>query len=949
MRISELQELMGEKYKILRRIGAGGFGEVYLGEHAALGRKVAIKILLESFASQEELVKRFQREARAAATLQHPNIIDIYDVGESEGIYFFVMKYIEGMTLAQKMEQEKRIPQSEIIYIMKQVADALDYAHEHDVVHRDIKPANIMLDQFGKPVLMDFGVARITYEGNLTKTGTLMGTPHYLAPEQPLGKNVDRRSDIYSLGILMYEMLAGKPPFHDENSITLIFKHINEQAPPLKDLVPDADAHLCAVIHKMIAKAPEDRHQTAAEVVEELEALSDIYPMKTTLAGRRSTPATSHNTERLLILAQEHVQQEKISKAIEIFRTIKDRSPDNEVAKKETTALYAKLKERFASHIAALDLTPARLLLAQMEQLVESSELDPLRAELHKAETSMAGTRSMPVPELTRDRPTDPAFPESSAEDVSTLHKGLEEEHTMASRAEEAVSTQIDGLIEQLKFDDASRLISSVRERFPDMAERKTSGLQEAKELYQKLAKAKKLMAAENLEEAEVAFDDFLQAPPMFDYQVLYKLRKEAENLHGQNRKMLFNHLLDKADMFILRKEFESAREPLQKILDRDKNYAPAVRKWKELDDRQFGSSSDAIPAVQAPPVAPAAAAVSAAPKPSAQPVAQSLAAAPAASGSGSRTPLIVVLIVIVLAAIGFFGWQKTHPPEVETIPVPAPPTPTVKPVVPPPTLPPPPTSGKVTVTTEPQGATVLLDGQALSSVTPVDATNLPFGPHTLKIQLKGYKDTEQSFSLDVDHAAVEVPVVMDPAGPVVGSIKVESTPPGAEIYIGKKMLGVTPKVVTNLGPGTYKIVVKKEGFSEFSVPVQVKEGGTASLKATLAEIVKPPEPVAPEPEVVPGMLVEPGPDVVPPQPTKKVSPRYTDAIKDKKLSGTVKVSVLVSETGKVIDAKVVEPVHPLLDDLALKAAREWAYTPATKKGIPVKMWVPLSFTFVQK
>src|SRR5262249_27789843 len=156
--------------------------------------------------------------------LSHPNIIDIYDVGEGNDVYYFVMKYVEGETLGKKMNRDGKVSAGESIQIIKQVADALQYAHDQGVIHRDIKPGNVMLDPFGKPVLIDFGIARLQYEGNLTKTGTLMGTPHYLPPEQPLGKPVDGRSDIYSLGIMFYEMLAGKPPFHDENSVTLIFK-----------------------------------------------------------------------------------------------------------------------------------------------------------------------------------------------------------------------------------------------------------------------------------------------------------------------------------------------------------------------------------------------------------------------------------------------------------------------------------------------------------------------------------------------------------------------------------------------------------------------------------------------------------------------------------------------------------------------------------------------------
>src|SRR5688572_30436509 len=316
VQLNQLEAALKGKYKIIGRIGAGGFGEVYLGEHTQLNRKVAIKILIQSISSQEDLVKRFQREARSAAALTHPNIIDIYDVGEGDGIYYFVMKYIEGETLSQVMQRNPRMDPAEAIHITQQIADALDYAHENNVVHRDIKPANVMLDPYGKPLLMDFGVARVQYEGNLTKTGTLLGTPHYLAPEQPLGKPIDGRSDIYSLGIMFYEMLAGRPPFHDENSITLIFKHINEPPQPLNAQAPELDPELCFIVHKMIEKSVENRYQSAAEVVEALQKLKDIYPAPTA-AARRTSPTGAVNTEKLLLLAQDHIEQNKLSKAME--------------------------------------------------------------------------------------------------------------------------------------------------------------------------------------------------------------------------------------------------------------------------------------------------------------------------------------------------------------------------------------------------------------------------------------------------------------------------------------------------------------------------------------------------------------------------------------------------------------------------------------------------------
>src|SRR5262245_11037345 len=358
-RVAMLEQALKNKYKIIKKIGSGGFAEVYLGEHAQLGRQVAIKILLHSFAGEEDMIERFRREAKAAAKLSHPNIIDIYDVGESDGIYFIVMKYINGETLARKTRREKKINPNEAIYIIKQLASALAYAHEKSIVHRDLKPANVMLDEYAKPILMDFGIARAQFEGNLTKTGTLMGTPHYLPPEQPLGKPVDGRSDIYSLGILFYEMLAGRPPFHDENSVSLIFKHINEPPAPLIEKVPELVPELCAIVHKMIEKLPENRYQNALEVQEALEGMSAIYPFPTPF-GRKSTPGDQRNTERLLSLARENLQLDRPDKAAEIFATILKRNSANEKARKEIEAFTSRMIEDFHNYLLENEFSNAR-------------------------------------------------------------------------------------------------------------------------------------------------------------------------------------------------------------------------------------------------------------------------------------------------------------------------------------------------------------------------------------------------------------------------------------------------------------------------------------------------------------------------------------------------------------------------------------------------------------
>lgn len=384
-RLSVIERALGNKYRILNKVGSGGFADVYLGEHVQLSRKVAVKILLHSMGSDPEMVERFRRESKAAARLTHPNIIDIYDVGESEGVYYFVMKYIEGETLGQKMHRERMIEPGEAIDIVRQVASALAYAHDNSVIHRDIKPGNVMLDGFGKPVLMDFGIARLQLGENLTRTGTLMGTPHYLPPEQPLGKPVDGRSDIYSLGIMFYEMLSGGVPFHDEAPIALIYRHINEPPPPLKEKVPDLDTALCEVVHRMIEKQPEKRYQTAHEVAEALDPLAAIYPGRAT-PGRKSAPG-AQSTEKLRLLASEHLKDGQISKALDIYRMIVQRNPDDEEAKQKIEELVARQLNLVQQDISEQRIESARGRLTQLQTLLPNdARLTQLRSEVDRIE-----------------------------------------------------------------------------------------------------------------------------------------------------------------------------------------------------------------------------------------------------------------------------------------------------------------------------------------------------------------------------------------------------------------------------------------------------------------------------------------------------------------------------------------------------------------------------------
>ena len=805
LRISHLEQALGGKYKILGKIGVGGFGEVYLGEHAQLRRKVAIKILLAAIAGQTEVVIRFEREARAAATLSHPNIIDIYDVGQADDIHYFVMKYIDGETLSQKMQREKKISPNETIHIMRQVADALDYAHQHDIIHRDIKPANVMLDEYGKPVLMDFGVARVQFEGGLTKTGTLMGTPHYLPPELPLGKKVDGRSDIYSLGIMLYEMLAGRPPYHDENSVALIFKHINEPPDPLKEVVPELDEGLCKVVHKMIEKAPENRYQTAGEVSDALLEFSALYPPVPSVV-RRSTPGIVRNTEKLLLLAQEHVQQEKLDKAIEIFATIMRRDPSNETAKREISELVNKLSDKIHEHIEKKELSRASDLIRQALQVAPKNErLSQLRQEM---------------------------------EDIQNVFNEEKETHIKIEYDAAAMASKSEEFQEKKKQPAEVAVISPVAVPLPAIEEKKP-------------------------------------APSA-----------------------------------------ESANPIL--------TTAPA------------GASV-------ADSATPVAASVSI---PVSAPVSQPTKIPPKAS---SRLPSIAIVVGIAIAFAGAYYWFNRSSPQ-STGADPAllhqlaesrlKPGQTIeKPV-----------TGQLSITSTPPGAKVFV-GKEEKGVTPLILPELPLGKYALKLQMKGYQDVESEVDLTQANPKTEVPFVLEAATPVVGTLVIDSTPQGAFIVINNRVIGVTPKKLENTKTGKYAITLKKDGYQDYSESIRVKDGQTAAVNAQLVEIPKAVvvQEKPKEPEVKPGMLVSRGPDVTDPKAIKKSSARYPDSLRNKKVQGTVRMEVLVSETGKVVDVKVVQSVDPLLDQAAAASAREWIFEPAKKHGVPVKVWYPVSMSFVMR
>jgi branched-chain amino acid transport system substrate-binding protein len=270
------------KYEIQAEIGRGGMGTVYLAHDPLLQRRVAVKVLAPYLVGQPVLIERFLREARAAARLKHPNIVTIYDVGQEGSTYYFVMEYVEGPSLATALAQRDPMSPGEIVKLLRPLASALDYAHGQGLVHRDVKPGNILLAPGGEPALGDFGIARAAEDARLTTTGTLVGTPEYMSPEQARGEAVDRRSDLYSLAIVAYELLGGATPFAGSTPHGVLYRQVHEAPPPLRRARLEGQAWppaVDAVLRKALAKDPGERYETAGTFVEALaQGLAEVVP-----------------------------------------------------------------------------------------------------------------------------------------------------------------------------------------------------------------------------------------------------------------------------------------------------------------------------------------------------------------------------------------------------------------------------------------------------------------------------------------------------------------------------------------------------------------------------------------------------------------------------------------------------------------------------------------------
>ncbi len=272
-----IDKVLGNRYKIIEKLGGGGMAEVFKGLDTLLDRQVTIKILREQYTSDDDFVRKFRREAQAVARLSHPNIVSIYDVGIDDNIQYLVMEYVDGFNLKEYIQTKGSLSEEEVIDIGIQICDALEHAHNNQIVHRDIKPHNILITNSGKVKVTDFGIARAVTEATITYNGGLIGSVHYISPEQAKGELTEYKSDIYSAGVVLYEMATGKVPFEGESPITVAIKHIQETPQKPSQIKSDILEELENIILKAMARDKEQRFNSAGEMKNHLERIKYKY------------------------------------------------------------------------------------------------------------------------------------------------------------------------------------------------------------------------------------------------------------------------------------------------------------------------------------------------------------------------------------------------------------------------------------------------------------------------------------------------------------------------------------------------------------------------------------------------------------------------------------------------------------------------------------------------
>ncbi|GMN98586.1 Stk1 family PASTA domain-containing Ser/Thr kinase [Parageobacillus thermoglucosidasius] len=342
---------LNDRYKIIRLIGGGGMANVYLARDIILDRDVAVKVLRLDFANDEQFIRRFRREAQAATSLNHENIVTIYDVGEDEGIYYIVMECVRGCTLKQYIHEHAPLPVPKALHIMEQLTSAIAHAHENGIIHRDIKPQNILMDENGNVKVTDFGIAVALSSTTITQTNSVLGSVHYLSPEQGRGGIATEKSDIYSLGIVMFELVTGRLPFSGESAVSIVLKHLQTETPSPKAWNPSIPQSVENIILKATAKDPFYRYRSAREMNEDIRTALDPERVN---EQKFVIPADDEETTKAIpVIKEKHVNAGSEQQTIVYEEKQEEEKRDEAKPKKKRKWLFVWLTALFLFLVAA--------------------------------------------------------------------------------------------------------------------------------------------------------------------------------------------------------------------------------------------------------------------------------------------------------------------------------------------------------------------------------------------------------------------------------------------------------------------------------------------------------------------------------------------------------------------------------------------------------------------
>jgi TonB family protein len=956
------------RFEIIEKIGEGPIGAVYKALDPVIRRTVAIKVIklyaLEETTTFAEVFEKIYRVVRTSTSLNHPNICIIYDLSEEKKIPYITMEYVDGHDLESLLKQKHQFKRQELLNLLQQTCDALDFAHKKNVIHQDLKSTNILITPDLHVKITDFGIAGLD-EIAAAQTKKLLSIPYYISPEQALGERVSPASDLFSLGVVMYHMLSGQLPFPGTTAPYTIMM-IARDAPALPTQLSRSAISRedwASFFSIALAKSPNQRFRSAREM---LEALNSILPPSDQTYypfGFEGTLADTTGKFEKTYIAETEAEPASPTVMIDAAKIMEEsfafKPPQPTASEAQPITAAVPVNDQQETEPVELEVA------SEAEEIEPSAELQ-VALDAGLQETDQATRNQEPViPEAAQ-------APETKEYSMAAPDPWVEKPPSSPPEKESALPAD---------FVPASGNLLDVEE--PE--EIPTIGPTRINDVPAVVSDTSPILgkASEPAPQAEPdvplsAPTQLIPVPVPEPSKGNGKAEEEIEEIAPETLIRSYHPAVPEpppataATVLVAPKPapepppFEPVSAPT-KMMPQSIPPIPEPASTPPPPPEPMSAATQMIqPARPTPPeppqpqkTPPPADRPSPRMVPPAQPAAKRYETIPPVAPPRSSKPpsmqrylyaalAVAIFIVLVGGYIFLFRKPAEEKPTGPTVqPKPQQQT-TQPPIANQKTPAQPATLGSIMITSEPTGAKVFI-GDEEKGMTPVEVPELAFGKYMIKLQLKGYQDLQQEVELTAEAPNATVPITLQKAAPRNGTLIVESEPDGAFIVIDNRVLGVTPKTLSRK-PGNYNITLKKDGYIDYSAPVTVASERKTTFRGTLAEIPKPvpvPEPPKPKlPEVTRGQLVTLGPDVVPPKPIKKVYAKYPDAAKVKRLEGTVRLNVLVDETGRVIDMKVMKSAHPMLDEAVTTAYRQWQFEPAKKQGVPVKVWISVAMSF---